>query len=70
LFCLIRHPLIIAPFAAQRQALLTERLRSKSGRPRCKAAGKTCEFAVYPDAPHGFNADYRPSYRVDAAKDG
>jgi carboxymethylenebutenolidase len=36
----------------------------------CKAAGKTCEFAVYPDAPHGFNADYRPSYRADAAKDG
>jgi hypothetical protein len=26
LFCLIRHPLIIAPIAAQRQALLTERL--------------------------------------------
>jgi carboxymethylenebutenolidase len=36
----------------------------------CKAAGKTCEFAIYPDAPHGFNADYRPSYRADAAKDG
>src|SRR5271168_1480954 len=36
----------------------------------CKAAGKTCEFKVYPDAPHGFNADYRPSYRADAAKDG
>ncbi len=36
----------------------------------CKAAGKTCEFKVYPDTPHGFNADYRPSYRADAAKDG
>jgi carboxymethylenebutenolidase len=36
----------------------------------CKAAGKTCEFKVYPDTPHGFNADYRPSYRSDAAKDG
>ena len=36
----------------------------------CKAAGKTCEIEVYPDAPHGFNADYRPSYRTDAAKDG
>jgi carboxymethylenebutenolidase len=35
----------------------------------CKAAGKTCEFKVYPDAPHGFNADYRPSYRPDDAKD-
>jgi hypothetical protein len=26
LFCLLRHPPIIAPIAAQRQALLTERL--------------------------------------------
>ena len=36
----------------------------------CKSAGKTCEIKVYPDTPHGFNADYRPSYRADAAKDG
>jgi carboxymethylenebutenolidase len=35
----------------------------------CKAANKTCEFKVYPDAQHGFNADYRPSYNADAAKD-
>ena len=36
----------------------------------CKTAGKTCKFVVYPGAPHGFNADYRPSYRPEAAKDG
>jgi carboxymethylenebutenolidase len=36
----------------------------------CNKAGKSCVFKVYPDAPHGFNADYRPSYRADAAKDG
>jgi carboxymethylenebutenolidase len=36
----------------------------------CKAAGKICEYKIYPDAPHGFNADYRPSYRADDAKDG
>jgi carboxymethylenebutenolidase len=35
----------------------------------CKAAGKTCEFKVYPDAQHGFNADYRPSYNEADAKD-
>jgi carboxymethylenebutenolidase len=35
----------------------------------CTDAGKTCEFKVYPDAQHGFNADYRPSYNADAAKD-
>jgi carboxymethylenebutenolidase len=34
------------------------------------AACKTCEIKIYPDTPHGFNADYRPSYRADAAKDG
>ena len=34
----------------------------------CKAAGKTCEIKIYPDTPHGFNADYRPSYRAEAAE--
>jgi len=35
-----------------------------------KADGKTAEFHIYPGAPHGFHADYRPSYRKDAAEDG
>jgi carboxymethylenebutenolidase len=35
-----------------------------------KDAGKTCEIVVYPDTPHGFLADYRPSYRKAAAEDG
>ena len=35
-----------------------------------KAAGKTADFKIYPGAPHGFHADYRPSYRKDAAEDG
>jgi carboxymethylenebutenolidase len=39
-------------------------------RAACKAANKTCELVIYPDTPHGFNADYRPSYRPEAAKDG
>jgi carboxymethylenebutenolidase len=30
-------------------------------RAACKAANKTCEIVIYPDTPHGFNADYRPS---------
>ena len=34
------------------------------------AAAKKSEFVVYPEAPHAFNADYRPSYRKDAAEDG
>jgi carboxymethylenebutenolidase len=28
------------------------------------------EIIVYPEVPHGFHADYRPSYREEAAKDG
>lgn len=39
-------------------------------RTACAAANKACEFVVYPDTPHAFNADYRPSYRPEAAKDG
>ncbi|MBR0697878.1 dienelactone hydrolase family protein [Bradyrhizobium lablabi] len=30
---------------------------------------KTAEFKVYPGAPHGFHADYRASYRKEAAED-
>ncbi|RZJ30885.1 MAG: dienelactone hydrolase family protein [Brevundimonas sp.] len=34
-------------------------------------AGQTSsEIVVYPGAPHGFHADYRASYRADAAADG
>ncbi len=36
----------------------------------CAAAHKVCAYQIYPGAPHGFNADYRPSYRAEAAKDG
>jgi len=35
-----------------------------------KAAGKPSEIVVYPDTPHGFNADYRPTYRKGPADDG
>ena len=34
------------------------------------AAAKKSEFVVYPEAPHAFHADYRPSYRKEAADDG
>lgn len=30
---------------------------------------KVADFKIYPGAPHGFHADYRPSYRKDAAED-
>ena len=37
---------------------------------RGNAAAKKSEIVVYPDAPHAFHADYRPSYRQQPADDG
>ena len=37
-----------------------------SGSPAAKAS----QFVVYPDAPHAFHADYRPSFRQGPAEDG
>jgi carboxymethylenebutenolidase len=34
------------------------------------AAARASTFVVYPDAPHAFHADYRPSFRKEAAEDG
>lgn len=33
-------------------------------------ASKASAIHLYPDAPHAFHADYRPSYRKDTAEDG
>jgi carboxymethylenebutenolidase len=35
-----------------------------------KAANSKSEIILYPDTPHGFHADYRPSYRPTQAKEG
>jgi carboxymethylenebutenolidase len=35
-----------------------------------KAANKPSEIVLYPDTPHGFHADYRPSYRKEQAEAG
>ena len=34
------------------------------------AAANASQFVVYPDAPHAFHADYRASFRKEAAEDG
>ena len=39
-------------------------------RDRLKESSSKSEIIVYPDAPHAFFADYRPSYREKDAKDG
>jgi carboxymethylenebutenolidase len=39
-------------------------------RARLAEGSSGSEIIVYPDAPHAFHADYRPSYRKEAAEDG
>lgn len=39
-------------------------------RDRLKSSSRKSEIIVYPDAPHAFFADYRPSYREKEAKEG
>ncbi|MEK9952927.1 MAG: dienelactone hydrolase family protein [Curvibacter sp.] len=34
------------------------------------ASARASQFVIYKDAPHAFHADYRPSYRKEAAEDG
>jgi carboxymethylenebutenolidase len=38
-------------------------------RAELKAAASASEIVIYPDVPHAFHADYRPSYRKEAAED-
>ena len=58
---------VLAFYGGEDQSIPPETREKRAA--ACKAAGKTCEMKIYPDAPHGFNADYRPSYRADDAKD-
>ncbi len=44
--------------------------RMKSMLTKGSDAARKSAFHVYPDAPHAFHADYRPSYRKEAADDG
>ncbi len=44
--------------------------RMKAALASGSAAARQSEFVIYPDAPHAFHADYRPSYRKEAADDG
>jgi carboxymethylenebutenolidase len=44
--------------------------KMKSALSNGSPAARRSEFVVYPDAPHAFHADYRPSFRKEAAEDG
>lgn len=63
----IRCP-VLGLYGGQDQGIPASQVREAESKAR--AAGKTVEFIIYPDAPHGFHADYRPSYRQADAEDG
>ena len=44
--------------------------RKKAALAGGSAVARRSQFQVYPDAPHAFHADYRSSYRREAAVDG
>jgi len=46
-----------------------EQMRAKLAASKNPAANAS-EIVLYPDTPHGFHADYRPSYREKQANDG
>jgi carboxymethylenebutenolidase len=58
---------VLAFYGGQDKSIPVETIEKREE--ACKAAGRTCEFKIYSDAAHGFNADYRPSYNAADAKD-
>ena len=44
--------------------------RKKTALATGSVAARASRFVVYPDAPHAFHADYRPSFRKEPAEDG
>jgi carboxymethylenebutenolidase len=62
----IKCPLL-GLYGGQDQSIPVDMVRQAEAKAR--AANRTVEFVIYPDAPHAFHADYRPSYRQAAAED-
>ncbi len=62
------HAPLLGLYGGQDSGIPVEAVQAAAAKAR--AAGKTVEIEVFPNAPHGFHADYRPSYRPDAAVAG
>jgi carboxymethylenebutenolidase len=58
---------VIGFYAGKDQGITLEAVERM--RAALKAHNKTSDITVYPDAQHGFNADYRPSYNQADAED-
>ncbi len=58
---------VLGLYGAEDQGIPPDQVRRMEE--KVHAAGKTAEFKIYPEAGHGFFADYRQSYRPEAAAD-
>jgi len=58
---------VLAFYGGQDTGIPLDQVRQAEA--KAKAAHKIVDFVIYPDAPHGFHADYRPSYRQPDAED-
>ncbi|MCL1463309.1 dienelactone hydrolase family protein [Argonema galeatum] len=72
-----KHPIDIAPYlkapvlglyGGKDDGIPTDTVERM--RQALKGGNSGSEIVLYPDAPHGFFADYRPSYRKEQAEDG
>lgn len=61
------HCPLLGLYGGQDQAIPVDMVREAEA--KAKVAHRIVDFVVYPDAPHGFHADYRPSYRQADAED-
>ena len=66
------HAPVLGLYGAKDQGIpveSVEQMRAALKKSKSKAA-QASEIIVYPEAGHGFHADYRPSYNREAATDG
>jgi carboxymethylenebutenolidase len=62
------HPPVLGLYGAQDRGIPLDHVERMQQ--ALQAAGAKSRIVIYPDAPHAFFADYRPSYREEEAKDG
>ncbi len=59
---------LLGLYGGKDTGISTDDVRAAAG--KATAAGKQVDIVIYPDAGHGFHADYRPSYNAADAADG
>ena len=62
------HAPVLGLYGGQDQGIPVEDVELM--REELERASQPSEIVLYPDAPHAFHADYRPSYRATEAADG